>query len=77
MTTTCQRRKSKLISINECVNLLVIEQSISEIHELLNARNLLILTSIHLESLSLSLQSSAENKFKKIDFNTDIIKRLI
>lgn len=77
MTTTCQRRKSKLISINECVNLLVIEQSISEIHELLNARNLLILTSIHLESLSLSLQSSAENKFKKIDFNTNIIKHLI
>ena len=61
----CQRCRLKLISISECVSLLATEQNISEVCESLNARNLLILTSIPSESLSLSLQSSAESGLSK------------
>ena len=61
----CQRHRLKLISISDCVSLLATEQNTSEVCESLNARNLLILTSIPSESLSLSLQSSAESRLSR------------
>ena len=61
MTTTCQRRRLKLISTSECISLLATEQNTSEVCESPNARNLLISAPIPSESSSLPLQSSAES----------------
>lgn len=64
MIITCRRRESKLVSIDERVSLLIIEQNTFENRELSNVRNSLISISTSFENSSLFMQSIVENEKK-------------